>query len=184
MRDIKKLASLLFVLSFFTTNNHVNCLCNSLKSETSVCLNQKEQLEFDLNSYIISSDKTAIKFEQVKSLHEQMYWAQNCSDEKIQKNIDNSDICYGVHDATGNQIGYARVVTDYSTVAYLLDIVVDDKHRGRGIGTKLVNEILKNPELEGCTFVLSASEQARSFYKGLGFQLKDGRYMTYRHTEV
>ncbi|MDR2073893.1 MAG: GNAT family N-acetyltransferase [Oscillospiraceae bacterium] len=109
-----------------------------------------------------------------------MYWTKNWSDEKIQKNIDNSTLCYGAYDEDGVQVGYGRVVTDFSTVAYLLDFVVDEPFRGKGIGTKLMKEILENESLNDCSFVLATSVQAKKFYESLGFQIKNEKYMLCR----
>ena len=93
------------------------------------------------NKVTISNDKNLLQFERIKELHQQMYWTKNWSEEKIRKNIDNSNLCYGAYDENGDQIGFARVVTDFSTVCYILDVVVDESHRNQGVGTKLMREI-------------------------------------------
>lgn len=115
-----------------------------------------------------------------KNMHSQLYWAKDWSEEKIQKNIDNSQLCYAAYDNDNNQIGFARVVTDFSTVAYLLDVVVDEPYRMKGVGTKLIKSILENQDLKDCSFVLATSSDAKSFYEKLGFEVKNEKYMLFR----
>ncbi len=128
----------------------------------------------------VSNDKNLIQFERVKELHKQMYWAREWSDEKIHKNIDNSTLCYSIFDKDGNQIGFVRAVTDFSTICYILDLVVDESCRRVGIGTKLMKAILDNEDLKDCSFVLAPSVEARNFYEHLGFIIKNDKYMLFR----
>ena len=112
--------------------------------------------ETKLDEFKISKDIPLFQFDRIKKLHQQMYWTKDWTDEKINLNIANSQICYGVYDGNNKQIGFARIVTDYSTICYILDVVIDESYRDMGIGTKLMKTILENDDLKDCSFVLAA----------------------------
>lgn len=181
----KKVFSIL--LCTLLINNSYSLGATNIKSVDNkvvvVNTERTESKKIDIEKIFISTDKNLFKKEQIKNLHEQMYWAKDWSDEKIQKNIDNSDICFGAYDEEHNntQIGFARVVTDFSTICYILDVVVDTAYRCCSIGTKLIKTILEKEELKECSFVLATSAQAKNFYKSLGFEIKDGKYMLFKN---
>lgn len=154
------------------------CQANTINSEPS---KNFEEFRVNTEEFEIKNDKSLLQFEKIKKLYQQTYWAKNWSEEKIQKNIDNSQLCYAVYDSNNNQIGFTRVVTDFSTVAYLLDVIIDEPYRKKGIGTKLIKAILENEDLKDCSFVLATFSQAISFYEKLGFQVKNEKYMLFRH---
>ncbi len=150
---------------------------SEVNEPATVTENNEQTIEFKLGNCTVSDDKNLLQFDKIKEMHQQMYWTRDWSDEKIKKNIENSTLCYGVYDENDVQIGYARIVTNFSTVAYLLDVVVNEQFRGKGVGTKLMKSILENDKLKDCTFVLSTSAQAKKFYESLGFQIKNEKYM-------
>lgn len=152
-------------------------ICYAAKWDNELLINE---FQFKDAQVTISSDKNLLQLNRISLLHKQMYWAKDWTDEKIKKNIDNSNLCYGAYDSKGNQIGFARAVTDFSTVCYILDVVVDEPYRCKGIGSELVKSILYNEDLKSCSFVLAASVQARSFYYKLGFEMKNDKYMVFR----
>lgn len=174
---MKKLTALL--LSFFmifTLFSQTVCYAEPMNMETiNLC-----KPETNLDEFKISKDISLSQFDRIKELHQQMYWAKDWTDQKINLNIANSQICYGVYDRNNKQIGFARIVTDYSTICYILDVVIDESYRDMGIGTKLMKTILENDDLKDCSFVLAASYQARNFYEHLGFEIKNDKYMLYR----
>lgn len=116
--------------------------------------------------YYISTDKSRLDIEAVKQLLKQSYWANTRPVERILKSIENS-ICYGIY-KNNEQVGFGRVVTDFSTVFYLCDIIIDEKHRGRGLGKMLMEHIMSNKELEGLKGIL-ATEDAHGLYEKYGF---------------
>ena len=172
----KSTALLLSFFMIFTLFSQTVCYAEPMNMETiNLC-----KPETKLDEFKISKDISLFQFDRIKKLHQQMYWTKDLTDEKINLNIANSQICYGVYDGNNKQIGFARVVTDYSTICYILDVVIDEAYRDMGIGTKLMKTILENDDLKDCPFVLAASYQARNFYKNLGFEIKNDKYMLYR----
>ena len=70
----------------------------------------------------------------------------------------------------GRQVGFARVVTDRATFAYLCDVYVLEEHRGRGLGKWLVEEVRAHPDLQGLRRIVLVTKDAHGLYAGLGFQ--------------
>lgn len=101
-------------------------------------------------------------------LSKQSYWAQGRSLEAVQKSINNS-LCFGLH-LDGEQIGFARVVTDYTIYAWLMDIFILQEHRGKGFGTYLVRGIKSCKELKTIKRWGLCTEDAHELYKKVGFQ--------------
>jgi len=100
------------------------------------------------------------------------YWAKNRNREKVQRSIDNS-LNFGVFHER-EQVGFARVVTDYATFAWLADVFILDEHRGRGLSKWLIEVILAHPELQGLRRWLLATRDAHGLYRRYGFtELED-----------
>ncbi|RLV59893.1 N-acetyltransferase [Parashewanella curva] len=96
------------------------------------------------------------------------YWAKNIPIQTIKKAIENS-LCFGVFTAENDQIGFARVVSDYATFAYLADVFILKEHRGKGISKWLIEGVLEHPELQGLRRVSLATQDAHGLYKQFGF---------------
>lgn len=124
--------------------------------------------------YYVSTDKSKLNIEATKSLLKQTYWANERTEETILKSIENS-ICYGVY-KNDEQIGFGRVVTDYSTVFWVCDIIIDVKHRGNGLGKKLMESIAATTELEGLLGIL-ATKDAHGLYEHYGFIKEPHKFM-------
>nr|WP_202113110.1 GNAT family N-acetyltransferase [Paenibacillus sp. MMS18-CY102] len=102
------------------------------------------------------------------------YWAHNRSHDRIVKSIEGS-VCYSVlHES--KQIGFARVVTDGATMYYLADVFIVEECRGEGIGKKLVEVIVNQPEYEGLTGILGTLD-AHALYEQYGFEREPERLM-------
>ena len=111
-----------------------------------------------------------------KDLLGQTYWADTRDIETIRKSIDNS-LCYGAFlKENGKQIGFSRVITDFSTTYYICDVIVDEKYRGMGIGRALLDTIHDNKEVSTLRGVL-ATRDAHEFYRKYGFQDGGNIYM-------
>lgn len=96
------------------------------------------------------------------------YWAQGIPKELFEKALRNS-LCFAVFDATNQQVGFARVITDRATFAYLADVFVVEKHRGKGISKWLISEILSYGELQGLRRMMLATRDAHGLYEQFGF---------------
>ena len=129
--------------------------------------------QFDL--YLISDDKTLIQPERVLQMLSKSYWAADRDLETIKKSIEHS-LCFGVYRA-GEQVGFARCVTDYATIFWLCDVIVDEAYRGRGIGKALMEAVASHEKLQGLSGILMTRD-AHGLYAKHGFAIVDaGRTM-------
>lgn len=126
------------------------------------------------SEYYVSTDKSKLNIGTIKRLLEQSYWANERSEEIIARSIENS-ICYGVY-KNDDLIGFGRVVTDYYTVYWICDIVIDVKHRGNGLGKKLMDSISSTKELDGLLGILSTKD-AHGLYEKYGFIKEPYKFM-------
>jgi len=132
-------------------------------------------MEWEFGEYRISNDKSLLPIERVKELLWKSYWANDRSAEAIEKSINNSD-CYGVYKEK-ELVGFARVVTDNATVYWLCDVIVDEKHRGMGIGKNLVRRIVESGGYKNMRGIL-ATKDAHGLYEQFGFgKAPEGRFM-------
>src|SRR5436190_21156876 len=100
-----------------------------------------------MSDYIISIDKAKLQPGVIhKYLSEESYWAKNISLEQVLKRIENS-FCVGVYFKI-EQVGFARVITDYTSLAYLADVLILELHRGKGLSNPLMEFILNRNELQ------------------------------------
>ena len=90
----------------------------------------------------------------------------------MDRSIDNS-LCFGAYEE-GEQIGFARVVTDGATYAHLMDVFVLSEHRGRGLGKELVRAVLSHPDLQGLRKFTLHTADAHSLYEQFGFHRVEG----------
>ncbi len=120
-----------------------------------------------MENIIISKDKKDIDLKKlVKYISKEAYWGKNTDRDVIVKSIENS-LCYSV--LLNNEfIGFARIITDYSTFKYLCDVFILPDYQGKGIGEKLLQFIIDDPEIKDGGFLLLTRE-AHSFYAKFGF---------------
>ena len=101
------------------------------------------------------------------------YWAQNRKRSTVVKSIENS-ICYGIYEGKV-QVGFARIVTDHATYAYLCDVFVDEAHRGKGLSKSLISCIMQNPELQDLRRLALATRDTHGLYSNFGFEMADAK---------
>lgn len=97
------------------------------------------------------------------------YWAKDIPFETLKRGIENS-LCFGVFTDTRAQVGFARVVTDSATFAYLCDVYVLEEHRGKSLGKWLMDTLISHPELQGLRRTTLATVDAHKLYERYGFQ--------------
>jgi len=132
-------------------------------------------MELYLDEFLISDDKTLIQPEIVFELLSKSYWAGERSFETIKKSIENS-LCFGVYHA-GKQVGFARCVTDYATIYWLADVIIDERFRGQGLGKALVAAVHSHENIKNLSGIL-ATRDAHTLYERHGFVVVDpNRYM-------
>ncbi len=133
---------------------------------------------------IISTDKTKLELNYIhRYLSEESYWAKNIPFNVVRKSIEGS-LCFGVYN-NDTQIGFARVITDYATFAYLADVFIDKDHRGKGFSKQLMQYIMSCERLKGLRVFMLATLDAHTLYEQFGFKpLKEPtRYMSIKFFE-
>ena len=118
---------------------------------------------------IIKDGFTNMNFEQVTGMLEKAYWSKGIKIEEVKKGAENSAIVVGAFDKAGNQIGYARAISDKTRFAYIMDVIVDENFRKRGIGQQLVKHILHHESLNDVYQWVLITKDAHEVYSKLGF---------------
>jgi GNAT superfamily N-acetyltransferase len=118
--------------------------------------------------YVISTSASRLDLGFISSALAASYWARNRSRAAIRKSIRNS-LPFGIYERRGGrQVAFARIVTDGATFSWLCDVVVDDAHRGRGLGKRLVSAAVSHRSVRG-TKVLLGTRDAHGLYGKFGF---------------
>jgi GNAT superfamily N-acetyltransferase len=123
-----------------------------------------------VNTYDISADPTRLDLDAIHAFLSRSYWSPGVPKDVVARAIANS-LCFGAYESGehGAQIGFARVVTDKATFAYLADVYVLEAHRGRGLSHRLVEHALAHPELQGLRRMMLATRDAHGLYAAHGF---------------
>lgn len=119
------------------------------------------------NHLVITSDKNRLDLEFITGFISQSYWAKDRTLENMRTCVENS-MNFGVF-LDEQQIGYARVVTDYFQFAYLMDVFIDEKFRGKGYSKILMEHILECELLKNIKVWRLATADAHGLYKQFGF---------------
>ncbi len=119
--------------------------------------------------YNVSTDKTLLDPSVIHAFLTDSYWAKGVPFENILKRIQNS-LCFGVYDSEGNQVGFARVITDCESFAYLADVFILPPHRGQGLSKQLMNYIMAYPDLQNLKRFMLATVDAHLVYAPFGFE--------------
>lgn len=118
--------------------------------------------------YIITTDKAQLQPEAIhKWLSEESYWAKHVPFHIVKTSFDNS-YCIGVL-KNGEQVGYARFITDYATFAYLADVYVQEAHRGNGLSKKMMEVLMEQDWVKGLRKLMLATLDAHGLYTQYGF---------------
>ncbi|MEL6654161.1 MAG: GNAT family N-acetyltransferase [Bacteroidota bacterium] len=119
--------------------------------------------------YRISTDPALLNVSLIhRFLSEQSYWAKNISFEVVERYLPHS-LCFGVY-KEAEQVGFARVITDYGSFAYVGDVFILPHHRGHGLGKWLVASMLKHPSLQNLRRWMLFTEDAHGLYQQYGFE--------------
>lgn len=129
--------------------------------------------EKKIGDYIYSTDKNKLDINYIHHfLSKESYWAKNIPIDIVRKSIEGS-FCFGIYNGN-QQIGFARVITDYATFGYLADVFVDKKYRGKGLSKNLMQFIMDNETIKGLRRFMLATLDAHGLYEQYGFMKLDG----------
>ncbi|MDO9510402.1 MAG: GNAT family N-acetyltransferase [Bacteroidales bacterium] len=120
--------------------------------------------------FTLSTDKSKIDIEVIHDfLTNRSYWAKNRSIETVKRSVENS-LCFGMYDSEEKMIGFARIVTDYSVFAYIMDVFILEDYRKMGLGKKLMDYIMQHPDLQGLQRIMLTTNDAHGLYAQYGFK--------------
>lgn len=117
--------------------------------------------------YSVSDNKELLDIGFIHHELSNSYWAKNIPVELVLKSVSHS-LCFGVYKEK-RQIGFARVVTDCTTFAYLCDVIIEKEEQGKGAGKLLMDYIMKHESLQGLRRFMLATRDAHSLYERYGF---------------
>lgn len=124
-------------------------------------------MEWQKGDYTISTDSARLDHAAIVDGLHQTYWAAERAPATIIRSVEHS-LCFGVYHGQ-QQVGLARVITDYAIFAYLDDVYILAEHRGYGLGKWLVQTVLAYPDLQGLRRWLLATRNAHGLYAQVGF---------------
>lgn len=117
----------------------------------------------------ISTNKELLDVDLIHTfLSERSYWAKGRSRETVIQSIANS-LCFGIYDNENNQLGFARVATDYAIFGWLMDVFVLEEYRGQGLGKLLIKEVTEHPALKNLRIIGLRTADAHGLYEQYGF---------------
>jgi len=131
-------------------------------------------MDINFGEYKFSDNKSLISIDKVCELLGNSYWANNRKREITIKAIENS-ICIGIY-LKEKMVGFARIVTDYATMYWLCDVIIDENYRKNGLGNKLIEIITQMKELSGM-FGILATRDAHGLYEKYGFKKVRDKFM-------
>ena len=117
--------------------------------------------------FTISTDPARLDIDAIADMLTRAYWAKGRTRDVIARYIQHS-LTFGVYDGT-RQIGLARVVSDYTTFAWLCDVFIHEDYRGRGLGKWLMETVHSHPDLQGLRRWMLATRDAHGLYKQFGW---------------
>lgn len=134
--------------------------------------------------FTVSEDKSKLNVGFIHAELANSYWSKAIPVDIVKRGIENS-MCFGIyHD--DEQIGFARVITDRATFAYLCDVIITEKWRGKGAGKQLMAYIMAHPDLQGLRRFTLGTFDAHGLYKQFGFGplLNPDRNMEINHRGI
>ena len=132
--------------------------------------------------YSITTDTRQLDIDAIHAFLSRSFWAEGIPKATVAKSIAHS-LCFGLFDGD-KQVGFARVVTDRATFAYLCDVYVLETHRGHGLGKWLIETVMAHPDLQGLRRFQLVTRDAHGLYSRHGFEspLNPERHMEiFRH---
>jgi GNAT superfamily N-acetyltransferase len=125
-------------------------------------------VEYRRGEFLISTRRERLNLDVIHGFLTNCYWANGIPREVVARSIQHS-LCFGIYEGTGAQVGFARVVSDFATVAYLGDVFVLESHRGRGLSKWLMECVIQHPALENLRRWILLTRDAHGLYSQFGF---------------
>ena len=124
--------------------------------------------EYTKGAYTISTDRNKLDIDVIHGYLTGSYWAKGIPKNIVAKCIKNS-LCFGIYYGE-NQVGFARIISDFARIAYLADVFVLESHRGKGLSKWLIEKICLHPELQGLSRFMLGTRDAHGLYEKFGFR--------------
>ena len=135
------------------------------------------------DGYEISTDLARLDVEAIHAFLSRSYWAEAIPKETVRASMAGS-LCFGVYRGQ-QQVGFARIISDFVTFAYLCDVYILPEHRGRGLSKRLVETIQKHPRLQGLKRWCLVTRDAQGLYEQFGFRCAEpGGWMELADLEI
>jgi GNAT superfamily N-acetyltransferase len=132
-----------------------------------IIFDKRFYMNFNKEGFSICTDKSKLDVKMIHGFLSKTYWAENIPMETVLHSIEGS-LCFGVY-AGDQQIGFARMITDKATFAYLADVFIIEEFRGRGLAKWLVQVIMSYSELQNLRRMMLATRDAHGLYEQFGF---------------
>jgi len=125
--------------------------------------------EWERDDYVLSTDPARLDREALyRYLSEASYWAERIPRDVFERSVDHA-LCFGLYAPDRSQAGFARIISDRATVAYLGDVFVLEPHRGRGLSKWMMDCIIAHPDLQGLRRWILLTRDAHGLYQQFGF---------------
>jgi len=125
-------------------------------------------VEYQRGEFTISTSRERMSLDVIHGFLTNCYWARGIPREVVARSIEHA-LCFGVYAANGEQVGFARVISDFATIAYIGDVFVLETHRGRGLGKWLMQCITGHPALQNLRRWILLTRDAHRLYSHFGF---------------
>lgn len=126
-------------------------------------------MENSMSNYRVSTDQNDFDFEFIYQFISKSYWAKGIPKATLEKALANS-LCFAVLDSHNIQCGFARLITDRATFAYLADVFIDENYQGQGLSKLLMQTIVTYPDVIGLRRMMLATRDAHGLYEKYGFE--------------
>lgn len=134
------------------------------------------------DGYEVDDDPDRIDVDSAWGYLRGAYWSENVPREVVARAIAGS-LSFGLYAPDGSQVGFARAVTDRATYAWIADVYVLERERGRGLGVWLIETVLGHPDLQGLRQIVLATRDAHGLYERFGF-VREGEWTMALRTDV
>jgi GNAT superfamily N-acetyltransferase len=125
------------------------------------------RVEYRRDDFLVSTDPTRLDLDVIYDFLTNCYWAKGIPREVVVRSIEHA-LCFGIYES-GGQVGFARVISDFATIAYVGDVFVVESHRGRGLGKWLMECIVQHPGLQNLRRWILTTRDAHGLYSQFGF---------------